>query len=61
MEMLSLSAEEENLVFSFRNPLPQALEFEVMPRALHREDSVLLQSVFSCRSSLGDSANTVPW
>lgn len=29
--MLSLSAEGENLVFSFRNPLPQALEFEVMP------------------------------
>lgn len=29
--MLSLSAEGENLVFSFRNPFPQALEFEVMP------------------------------
>lgn len=29
--MLSLSVEGENLVFSFRNPLPQALEFEVMP------------------------------
>lgn len=29
--MLSQSAEGENLVFSFRNPLPQAREFEMVP------------------------------
>lgn len=54
--MPSLFAEGENLVFSFRNPLPQALEFEVMLSGFAQSRSVI--RAFCCSQCF---AATVSW